>query len=95
MLNNNKYENELCNACSVNYRITDRLRLEGTSRCHLVKPPAETGPSRNACPWLCLDTFEYLQEWKHHNFPGQPVPGLSDPHSERVFPDVQSNTAVV
>lgn len=33
--------------------------------------------------------FEYLQEWKLHNFPWQPVPVLSPPWNGKVFPDVQ------
>ena len=30
--------------------------------------------------------FEYLQGWRLHNLPGQPVPVFSHPHSEIVFP---------
>ena len=33
--------------------------------------------------------FKYLQEWRLHNLPGQPVPVLGHPHSEKVLPDVQ------
>jgi len=33
--------------------------------------------------------FEYLQGWRLHKLPGQPVPVLGDPHSEKVLPDVQ------
>jgi len=32
--------------------------------------------------------FEYLQGWRLHSVPGQPVPVLGCPHSEAVFPDV-------
>jgi len=33
--------------------------------------------------------FGYLQGWRLHNMPWQPVPVLSHPHTEKVFPDVQ------
>lgn len=36
--------------------------------------------------------FDYLQEGKLHNLPGQPVPGLGHPPSEKVFPDFQRGT---
>jgi len=39
--------------------------------------------------------FEYLQGWRLHTLPGQPVPELGDPHSEKVFPDVQTEPAVL
>ena len=32
--------------------------------------------------------FEYLQGWRLHNLPEQPVPVLGHPHSAKVFPDV-------
>ena len=38
--------------------------------------------------------FEYLQGWRLHNLTGQPVPVLSHPHGEKVFPDVQREPAV-
>ena len=34
--------------------------------------------------------FEYVQGWKHHNLPEKPVPVLGHPHSEKVFPGVQT-----
>lgn len=33
--------------------------------------------------------FEYLQGWRPHKLPGQPVPMLSHPHMKEVFPDTQ------
>jgi len=36
--------------------------------------------------------FEYLQGWRHLS--GQLVPGLSHPHSEKAFPDVQTEPPV-
>jgi len=38
--------------------------------------------------------FKYLQGWRLHNLSGQPVPVLSHPHSEKVFPDVQREPSV-
>ena len=32
---------------------------------------------------------EYLQGWRIHNLPRQPVPVLDHPHSDKVFPHVQ------
>lgn len=37
---------------------------------------------------------EYLQAWILHRLPGQPVLLLSYPHSEKVFPDVQTSAPV-
>jgi len=38
--------------------------------------------------------FKYLQGWRLHNPSGQPLPLLSHPHSEKVFPDVQTEPSV-
>ena len=38
--------------------------------------------------------FEYLQGWRLHNLSGQPVPVLSHPHSEKVFPGVHREPPV-
>jgi len=35
--------------------------------------------------------FEYPQGWRLHRLSGQPVPGLGHPHSETVFPDIQTS----
>ena len=37
---------------------------------------------------------EYLQGWRLHNLPGQSVPVLGHPHSEKMFPDVQKEPPV-
>jgi len=34
--------------------------------------------------------FEYLQGWRLHHLPGQPVPVLVHPHSKKVFPALQT-----
>ena len=38
--------------------------------------------------------FENLQGWRLHKLPGQRVPVLSHPRSEKVFPDVQMECPV-
>ena len=40
-------------------------------------------------------TFAYVQGWRLHNLPEQPVPVLGHPHNEKVFPDVQREPPVV
>ena len=37
---------------------------------------------------------EYLQGWRLHPLPGQPVPVLGHPHSKILFPDVQREPPV-
>jgi len=38
--------------------------------------------------------FEFLQRWRHHSLPRQPVPVLGHPLSDKVFPDVQREPPV-
>lgn len=38
--------------------------------------------------------FDSVQEWRHHNFPGQSVPVLSDCDCKREFADVQKELPV-
>ncbi|KAK4829643.1 hypothetical protein QYF61_005936 [Mycteria americana] len=35
-------------------------------------------------------SFKYLQGWRLHHFPGQPVPVLDNPCGEEIFPNIQS-----
>jgi len=37
---------------------------------------------------------EYVQEWRLHSFSGQPVPVLSHPHGEKMFPEIQRDPPV-
>ncbi|KAK4829680.1 hypothetical protein QYF61_005973 [Mycteria americana] len=39
---------------------------------------------------LIQTSFKYLQGWRLHHFPGQPVPVLDNPFSEVKFPNIQS-----
>ncbi|KAK4832683.1 hypothetical protein QYF61_025144 [Mycteria americana] len=41
-------------------------------------------------PHLIQTSFKYLQGWRLHHFPGQPVPMLDNPLSEEIFPNIQS-----
>lgn len=38
--------------------------------------------------------FEYPQEWRLHNIPGQRVPVFGHPHRKKVFPDTQREPPV-
>ena len=59
------------------HRITEWLRLEGTSGGHLILEPVAQD---------CVQTAsEYL-----YNLSGPPVPVLGHPQSKEVFPDVQT-----
>ncbi|KAK4824730.1 hypothetical protein QYF61_018118, partial [Mycteria americana] len=39
--------------------------------------------------------FKYLQGWRLHHFPGQPIPMLDNPFSEVKFPNIQSKPPLV
>ena len=74
---------------------TEWLWWEGTSRGHLIQP---LGSSRAICSQIEQDhvqtAFECLQEWRLHHLPGQLIPLLSHPDSEKVFPNVQTEPSV-
>jgi len=56
--------------------------------------PLTQGPLEPAPQDHVQVAFQYLQGWRLHNLSGQPVPGLSHPHSEKAFPDVQTEPPV-
>ncbi|KAK4812136.1 hypothetical protein QYF61_000977 [Mycteria americana] len=51
----------------------------------LPSPPLHHVPKH-----LIQMAFKYLQGWRLHHFPGQPVPMLDNPSSEVKFPNIQS-----
>lgn len=69
------------------HTMTEWLRMEGTSWCHLAQTPAQAGPLTASCSGPCPDCF-WISPWKEApSSPWQPVPVLSDPHSGKVFLD--------
>jgi len=58
--------------------MAERLRLEGMSGGHLVIPPTllKQGHLELVAKDHAQMAFEYLQGWRLHNLPGQPVPVL-------------------
>jgi len=63
------------------------LRLEGTSRGHLVQTPSllkqdHLGP-------VVQDRDQMVQGWRLHHLSRKLVPVLGHPHSETMFPDIQ------
>lgn len=66
------------------------LKLEGTSEGHLVQPPLSKQGHLQA---VAKDhEFKYLQDGDS-TISGQPVPAFSHSHSEKMFPDVQVDSA--
>uniref|UniRef100_A0A8C0ES58 receptor protein-tyrosine kinase n=1 Tax=Bubo bubo TaxID=30461 RepID=A0A8C0ES58_BUBBB len=63
------------------------LRLERSSGGHLVQCPLlKQGHLELVAHNHIQTAFEYLQGWRLHNLPGQPVPVLGHPHSQKVLP---------
>lgn len=73
---------------SWNLRKIEWLRLEGTSGSHLIQPPCSSKVTCSQLPSI-QTAFEYLQGWRLHNLPGQPMPVLIHSHSEKALPDIQ------
>jgi len=65
------------------------LACKGPLEVILSNPLTQAGPPRAGCQGCVQMAFEYLQGWRLHNLPGQPVPVLGHPLSKKVFPDVQ------
>ncbi|KAK4809926.1 LOW QUALITY PROTEIN: hypothetical protein QYF61_023413 [Mycteria americana] len=51
----------------------------------LPSPPLHHVPKH-----LIQTAFKYLQGWRLHHCPGQPVPVLENPFGEEIFPNIQS-----
>ncbi|KAK4831331.1 LOW QUALITY PROTEIN: hypothetical protein QYF61_016820, partial [Mycteria americana] len=56
----------------------------------LPSPPLHHVPEH-----LIQTSVKYLQGWRLHHFPGQPVPMLDNPFSEVKFPNIQSKPPLV
>lgn len=70
------------------HRVTEWLRLEGTSSGHLAQPLGQEGSPTASCPGRCPGSFSISQRWRLHNLSVQPVPLLGHHHSH-VLPEVQ------
>lgn len=63
---------------------------KGTQLVILSSFLAQAGPPRVGCPGLLLS----ISKVGIHNLPGKPVSVLSHPHSEKLFPNVQTEPPV-
>ncbi|KAK4826742.1 hypothetical protein QYF61_010995 [Mycteria americana] len=52
------------------------------------------GPKLNTV-FEIYTSFKYLQGWRLNHFPGQPLPMLDNPFSEKKFPNIQSKPPLV
>lgn len=53
-----------CTSKSQKYRITECLRVEGTSRGHLVQPPpSQAHPPTTGCPWAIMQLTSQLHDF--------------------------------
>lgn len=74
----------LCNMGIISqfYRITEKLRLEGTPGHHGVQAPCSKQQQQEQAAQDCVQVwFEYLHKQRCHNLSGQPFPL---PESEKV-----------
>jgi len=73
----------------------ERLQLEWASGAHLVQPhQLKQGNLEQVAQDHVQMAFECLQGWRFLNLPRQPVPVLSQLHSEKVLPNVQTGPLV-
>lgn len=69
-----------------NHRITERLRLEGTSEDCLVQPHcSKQGHLERVAQEHMQLSFEILQGWGFHNNSGQSVSMFDQPYSKKAF----------
>ncbi|XP_068793723.1 lebercilin isoform X2 [Struthio camelus] len=80
---------------ALGWRITERLRSEGTSGDHLGQPVLlKQSHLEHVAQDPVQTAFEDLQRRRLHHLSGQPVPVLCHPHSKEVFPQVQRELPV-
>ncbi|KAK4828375.1 hypothetical protein QYF61_026113 [Mycteria americana] len=82
---------------SLNDRTTEWMKLHRTSEGPVQPQPTpllKQGHLEPVAQDRVQTAFEYLQGWRLHKLPGQSVPLLSQPHSKKVFPDVQREPPV-
>jgi len=73
---------------------SDWSRLAGTSGGHLGQPSAQAGPPRAVAQDHVQMAFHYLQGWRLHTLPVQPLPVLDNPCSQMVLTCVQKKFPV-
>ena len=84
----------VCNLCPVrtlNSRITEWSRLEGTFTDRLVQSPCASRVNlKPAAQDRVLMAFEYHLGRRLHNLSGPPVRVFSHPQSKKAFPQIQT-----
>jgi len=95
------YEHQILSAqrlCAICIFLSQNHRMAEVGRdlCSLSGPPSlpKQGHLKQVAQAHGLTAFEYLQAQRINKFPVQPVPVLSHPHSEKMFPDVQREPPV-
>ena len=76
------------------FRITESFRLEKTlkiieSNCKPNTTKLPRLPLNHVPKCHVYTSFEYLQAWSLHHFPGQHVPVLNNPFRVEIFPNTQ------
>lgn len=79
---------KICYIKSQNHRITGCLRLEGTSRGHLVPPPTQ---AEQIAQDHVQNGFWSSPRRRLHNLSGQTGPVLCHPYSKDVLPGIQTD----
>jgi len=67
------------------YRVTEPVRLDGTSGDHLIQLSPKVGSLQWVTKEIIQVGLEYLQRRRLHNLSGQPVPVLCHPQCKEVL----------